>query len=1048
MNLATWSIRNPAPTIVLFVLLALAGILGFSSLPVQNLPDLDQPTVNITLVEPGAAPAQLETEVARRVEDSLASLSGLKHVRTSITDGQVSIVAEFVLEKPLSQALIEAKDAVDRVRSDLPSDVQPPSVSAVAISGQSMLVYAVASPMKSEEALSWYVDDTVSKAVLGVPGVGRFQRVGGVQREVRIEVNPAQLAALGITPADVSRAVRQVQQQSSGGRGQLGQEEQAVRTIATVRQAADLQALPIVLPDGRQVRLDQVATVWDAAAERTQVALLDGKRVVGFNIYHAKGFDEVKVARAVGAVLGRLQAADPALTFTQVAGSAPYTEEQYKGSMDMLYEGGLLAVLVVSLFLRSWRATLIAAATLPLSILPAFAAMHLLGFSLNILTLLALAVVVGILVDDAIVEIENVERHSRMGKPIVRAVGDAVTEIALAVVATTMTLVAVFLPTTFMSGAPGKLFREFGGTAVVAVLASLLVARMFTPLVAARWLKTEPARSRPDGRLMRWYLSAIRWCLAHRFLTAAGAIIFFVASLALAPLIPSGLIPAADTGSTTVNIDLPPGSALQATLQVAENARAAVRGVPGVRGVFTTVGESQASGGGSQGGDQHAGEVRHGALAISLAPHGQRPPQVDIENALRARLLSVPGARFHVGAGRPGEKMQLILASDNAQALKASAEALQRQLLGVGQLSNISTTASLERPEIIVRPDLQRAAERGVTTQEIGDVVRVATSGDFDANVARLNLDNRQVYIRVRVPDAARQDIDTLANLRVNGRDGPIPLSSVAHLSVESGPSQIDRYDRHRYVTVDADLGGTALSDALKAAQALPALRGLPSSVQLIPAGDAEIANELATGFGGAMLTGVLCVFCVLVLLFKDFLQPVTILSALPLSIGGALVALLLARSELDINSTIGLVALMGIVCKNSILLVDYAIVGIRQRGLSRYDALVDACHKRARPIVMTTLAMTAGMAPVALGWGPDASFRRPMAVAVIGGLLSSTALSLLVVPVAFTYVDGLERRLAKLFGGRSEPTSPATEATRRTILDDREDEAFGVVPG
>jgi len=1048
MNLATWSIRNPAPTIILFVLLALAGISGFNSLPVQNLPDLDQPTVNITLVEPGAAPAQLETEVARRVEDSLASLSGLKHVRTSITDGQVSIVAEFVLEKPLSQALIEAKDAVDRVRSDLPSDVQPPSISAVSISGQAMLVYAAASPNKSEEALSWYVDNTISKAVLGVPGVGRFERVGGLQREVRIEVDPAQLAAQGITPADVSRAVRLVQQQSSGGRGQLSQGEQAVRTIATVRQAADLQALPIALPDGRQVRLDQIARVSDATAERTQVALLDGKPVVGFNIYHAKGTDEVKVAKAVRATLGRLQAADPTLNFTQVAGSAPYTEEQYKGSMEMLYEGGILAVLVVSLFLRSWRATLIAAATLPLSILPAFAAMHLLGFSLNILTLLALAVVVGILVDDAIVEIENIERHSRIGKPIVQAVGDAVTEIALAVLATTMTLVAVFLPTTFMSGAPGKLFREFGGTAVVAVLASLLVARMLTPLMAARWLKAEPAGSRPDGRLMHWYLSAIRWCLAHRFPTAAGAIIFFVASLALAPLIPSGLIPAADTGSTTVNVELPPGSSLQTTLQVTENARAAIHGVAGVRDIFTTVGVSQASGGGSQGGDQHAGEVRNGALAITLAPRGQRPRQVDIENALRERLLAVPGARFHVGAGRPGEKMQLILASDNAQALKASAEALQRQLLGVGQLSNISTTASLERPEIVVRPDLQRAAERGVTTQEIGDVVRVATSGDFDANVARLNLDNRQVYIRARLPDAARQDIDTLANLRVNGRNGPIPLSSVADLSVESGPSQIDRYDRHRYVTVDADLGGTALSDALKAAQATPALKALPSSVQLIPAGDAEIANELATGFGGAMLTGVLCVFCVLVLLFKDFFQPVTILSALPLSIAGALVALLLAHSELDINSTIGLVALMGIVCKNSILLVEYAIVGIRQRGLSRYDALVDACHKRARPIVMTTLAMTAGMAPVALGWGPDASFRRPLAVAVIGGLLSSTALSLLVVPVAYTYVDGLERRLAKLLGRRSEQLGPAQETARLTPVDHGEIDTLGVTAG
>lgn len=1026
MNFATWSIRNPVPTIILFVLLALAGISSFINLPVQNLPDLDQPTVNITLVEPGAAPAQLETEVARRVEDSLASLSGLKHIRTSITDGQVSIVAEFVLEKPLSQALIEAKDAVDRVRSDLPTDVQPPSVSAVAINSQAMLVYAIASPGRTEEELSWYVDDTVSKAVLGVPGVGRFLRVGGVQREARVEVDPAQLAAQGLTPADVSRALRQMQQQSSGGRGQLGRGEQAVRTIATARQATDLQDLRIALPDGRQLRLDQVATVRDAAADRAQIALLDGKRVVGFKVYHAKGADEVRIAQAVRAVLGRLQANDPSLSFTQVGGSVDYTGEQYKGSMDMLYEGGILAVLVVFLFLRNWRATLIAAAALPLSILPTFAAMHWLGYSLNILTLLALAVVVGILVDDAIVEVENIERHGHMGKPVFQAVSEAVSEIALAVLATTMTLVAVFLPTTFMGGAPGLLFRQFGWTAVIAVVFSLVVARLLTPLMAVYWLKPKPETSRADGAVMRWYLSAIRWCLAHRATTAAGAVIFFIASLALAPLIPSGLLPASDTGYTTVNIELPPGASLENTLQVAKNAGAAIRSVPGVRGIFTTVGEPQQSGSGPQGGDQHAGEVRNGALTVTFAARGRRPRQVEIENAMRARLMAVPGARFHVGAGRAGEKMQLILASDNVQALKSSAEALQRQLLGVGQLSNISTTASLERPEIVVRPDPERASERGVTTQEIGDIVRIATNGDFDANVARLNLDNRQVYIRTRLADAARQDINVLGNLRVDGRDGPVPLSSVANLSVESGPSQIDRYDRHRYVTVDADLGGTSLGTALKAAQALPALSGLPSSVQVIPAGDAEIAQELATGFGGAIVIGVLCVFCVLVLLFKDFLQPLTILSALPLSIGGAFVALLLVHSELDINSMIGLIMLMGIVCKNSILLVEYTIVGIRERGLSRYDALIDACHKRARPIVMTTVAMIAGMAPIALGLGPDASFRRPMAVAVIGGLLSSTALSLLVVPVAFSYMDGLQRRLAKLFGRHPERFDPA----------------------
>jgi multidrug efflux pump subunit AcrB len=1010
MTLATWPIRNPIPTIILFGLLTLAGLWAFLKLPIQNTPDIDLPTVNIVLTEPGAAPAQLEVEVARRVEDSLATLSGLKHIRTSITDGIVSITTEFVLEKPLSEALIEAKDAVDRVRSDLPPDLKQPTVSAVTVGADAILVYAITSLPMNEEALSWYVDDTVGKAVLGVPGVGRFERVGGVQREVRIEVDPVRLAALGVTSADISRALRLVQQESSGGRAQLGSSEQAVRTIATVRQASDLEAFPIVMPDGRQIRLDQVATVRDGVTDRTQAASLDGKPAVGFKIYRAKGFDETRIAEGVRVALQRLKVADPSISATLISGSVAYTLEQYRGSMNMLYEGGILAVTVVFFFLRDWRATLIAAAALPLSILPAFAVLFWLGYTLNILSLLALAVIVGILVDDAIVEVENIERHSRMGKSIRQAVGDAVTEIALAVTATTMSLVVVFLPTAFMAGVPGLLFKQFGWTAVAAVLASLLVARLLTPLMAVHWLKIGPAKTHADGRLMAWYLSAVIWCLGHRKTTAAGVAAVFAASIALVPFIPSGLIPPSDSGFTTVSMELPPGSSLGNTLAVAEAAHAAIQHMAGVREIFTTVGAAQQGSSGGQGSAQQAGEVRLGALIVRLAPRDQRGRQVAIENSLRTAFLAVPGARFHVGAGRPGEKMELLLASDNAQALKASAQALQRQLLGVRGLSNISTTASLERPEVVVRPNFQRAAERGVTTAAMGDAVRIATSGDFDAQVARLNLDNRQVYMRVRVADAARHDLDSLANMRVAGRGGPVPLSSIASLSVESGPSAIDRYDRRRYVKVDADLGGTPLGAALQAAQALPALRGLPSSVQLIPSGDAETANELASDFGIAMIVAVLSVYCVLVLLFRDFLQPITILSALPLSLGGAFAGLLVAHSELDVPSMIGVIMLMGIVSKNSILLVEYTIVGIRDRGLSRHEALVDACHKRARPIVMTTMAMSAGMLPIALGFGADSSFRQPMATAVIGGLLSSTALSLLVVPVVFTYVDGFER--------------------------------------
>jgi multidrug efflux pump subunit AcrB len=1019
MNFATWSIRNPIPAILLFVLLSLAGVWGFQNLPTQNLPDFDMPMVSVNLSQPGAAPAQLETEVARKVEDALATLSGLNHLHTSVTNGRVSIGVEFVLEKNLSDALIETKNAVDSIRADLPTELLQPTVSAATSVGAPIQTFAIASSGMDEEALSWFVDDIVAKTVLGVTGVGRFERVGGVQREVLIEVDPTRMASLGISAGDISRALRQIQQESSGGRGQLGGQEQSLRTIATVRQAQELAALRITLPNGQVFRLDQVATIVDGAAERSQAALLDGTPAVGFNVYRARGFDEVAIAEEVQIALAGLQQSDPSLEIMPISGSVGQTLEQYEGSMTMLFEGAILAVLVVWVFLRDWRATLVSAAALPLSILPAFAAMAWLGYSLNTVTLLALAVVVGILVDDAIVEIENIERHRHLGKSIREATEDAVSEIALAVTATTMTLVAVFLPTAMMSGIAGLVFKQFGWTAVIAVLASLLVARLLTPMMAAYFLKPQPTKPHKDGRVMHGYLGLVRWCLAHRKTTMAAATAFLAGSLALVPMLPIGFIPPPNGNYSNISVELPPASSLEDTLLAAEAARLAIAGVEGVERVFVTAGSAQAAG---MSGMQ-AGEVRRASLTVALAPRGERPPQLEIERAIRQQLLSVPGARFSVSSGGPSERLQIILASDNAAALTASARAVERQLREIDGLAGITSTASLERPEIVIRPDLERAAEQGVTTAAIGEAIRMATSGDFDPQVARLNLDNRQVYIRTRVSDAARQDIDTLANLRVQGRQGLVPLSSIATLSVESGPIQLDRFDRLRNVVVSADLGGTTLGAAQAAAANLEAMRTLPSNVSVIEAGDAEIVNDLMSGFAMALVVGVLCVYCVLVLLFRDFLQPVTILSAIPLSIGGAFLALLIAGAELSVPAMIGLIMLMGIVTKNSILLVDYAIMGREKDGLPLYEALVDACHKRARPIVMTTLAMIAGMAPIALGLGADASFRQPMAIGVIGGLITSTMLSLLVVPIVFSYVDGFERWLGNLAGQRTKET-------------------------
>jgi len=1036
VNLATWSIRNPIPCVVLFAVMTIAGLWGFHLLPVKNFVDLDFPTVQVSLRLPGAAPAQLETQVARRVEDSLATLEGLKHITTTIGEGLVTMTVEFRIGKNLSDALIDVKDAIDKTRRDLPTDLEEPTVSKVSIGpGGPLLTYAVTSTDLDDEALSWFVDDTVARAVVAVPGVGEFARVGGGTRQIQVQVDPVRLTALGITASDVSRALKRAQQEASGGRGQVAGGEQGLRTVATVRQASDLAALPIALADergGGYVRLDQVADIVDTVADRTQAAMLDGKRALGFTVKQNKGYDERRTAAGVEQALAELSRAHPAVKFELISTTVTHVQEQFQSSMEMLYEGAILAMVVVWVFLRNWRATLLGAIALPLSIIPSFAVMHWAGFSLNTLTLLALSVVVGILVDDAIVEIENIERHAHQGKSVHEATEDAVTEIGLAVVATTMALVVVFLPTAFMGGAPGLIFSQFGWTAVTAILASLLVARLVTPMAATWLLRPHAAKQLQDGRVMRWYLRRVAWCVDHRGLTFLAATAFFVASLALLPFLPTGFVPASDQGTTNVSMELPPGTSLDTTMAVAEQARHQLTDqpspVPGIARIFVTAGQPQAAGpsGGASG-----GEVRKASLIVVLDARGKRPNQVTIENLMRKRLANVPGARFSIGAGSPGEKLTILLSSRDSMRLKSVANALQNQLRQLPYLNSIISTASLEKPEITVRPDPARAAERGVTAQAIAETMRIATSGDFTASLAKLNLDNRQVDISVLIPERLRGDLATIAALRVPGRAGAVPIDSVADVSIESGPSQIDRYDRERNVSITADLGGHSIGDALRDARKLPAVRDLPAGVRWKTGSDTEFMEELFAGFGGALAIAVLLIYCVLVLLFKDFFQPITILSAVPLSVGGALVALLLGRSEIGLPALIGLVMLLGIVTKNSILLVDYALIGMRQMGLNEREALIEACHKRARPIIMTTIAMIAGMLPLALGLGGgDGSFRRPMAIAVIGGLITSTGLSLFVVPAAYTYVARLERRIRAIFRRRGADVTLTTHPT------------------
>ena len=1028
LNVSSWSIRNPIPAVMLFVLLTVAGFIAFGSMKVQNFPDLDLPTISVTASLPGAAPGQLESDVARKLENALAPLQGLKHITTKVQDGVVSITAEFRMEKPVQEAVDDVRSAIQGVRADLPSDLRDPIVQKINLAGTPVLAYTVRSSRMDDEALSWLVDNDITRKLLSLRGVGAVNRVGGVTREVRIALDVNRLQALGITASEVSRQLKQVQQEGSGGRMELGVGEQPVRTLATVKTAQEVGHIELTtaragLNNGR-VRLDQIATVTDTLAELRSAASLNGQPVVGFEVVRSRGESEVAVGRLVRQALADFRLKNPDIEITEAFDFVTPVEEEYTGSLHLLYEGAILAVLVVWLFLRDFRATLVSAVALPLSVIPAFIGMAYLGFSINVVTLLALSLVIGILVDDAIVEVENIVRHLRMGKTPYQAAMEAADEIGLAVIATTFTLIAVFLPTAFMAGIPGKFFKQFGWTASLAVFASLVVARVLTPMMAAYLMKPMVGAAHEPQWLTR-YMGWVAWCTRHRWVTMVLALMFFVGSLMLVPLLPKGFIPPDDNSQTQVYVELPPGSTLSQTQTSAEQARQMLMQVQDVKSIYTTIG------GGSAGTDPFAGggaaEVRKATLTIQLSERGTRPRKQVIEDRIRTALQPLPGVRTKVGLGGSGEKYILVLTGEDPVALQSTAMAVEKDLRTIQGLGSIASTASLVRPEIAVRPDFAKAADLGVTSAAISDTLRVATLGDYDAALPKLNLSQRQVPIVVKLEADARKDLSVLERLMVPGSRGPVMLSQVASVAVAGGPAVIDRYDRQRNINFEIELSGMPLGDVTQAVQQLPSLQSLPPGVRVVEVGDAEVMGELFASFGLAMMIGVLCIYIVLVLLFKGFLHPVTILAALPLSLGGAFVGLLLAQKSFSMPSLIGLIMLMGVATKNSILLVEYAIEARRGRpahdgqaavpGMNRWDALMDACHKRARPIVMTTIAMGAGMLPIAFGWGSaDTSFRSPMAIAVIGGLITSTVLSLLVIPVVFTYLDDLGQWAGRIY--------------------------------
>ncbi|WP_332766078.1 efflux RND transporter permease subunit [Phenylobacterium sp.] len=1029
MRISAWGIMNPVPVAVLFAALVLAGVFAYAGLTVKMYPDVSLPMVSVTVTQNGAAPGEMETQITRPVEDAVASLANVKNVYSTVTQGVSSTNIEFELGEDLQKKTDEVQSRIDQARSVLPREIDEPTVARVEFDNLPIMTYAVAAPAMSDVELSWFVDDTLARALQGEKGVAQVARVGGVTREINVILDPDKLNARGLTAAQVNNALRAADLDSPGGRVQVGGREQTLRVLGSVNTLALLREFTVPTGAGGFVKLTDIAEVGDGSSEVRGFARLDGRPVVGVMVMKTKDASDVAVEDKVLAKLKELETTHKGVTFTKIFSAVDETRASFRATQHVLLEGMFLAALVVLFFLRDWRSTAITAFAMPVSLIPTFFFMQMFGFSLNVVTLLALTLVVGILVDDAIVEIENIEKRVSQGMRPFQAAMEGADAIGLAVVATTMAIIVVFTPVSFMKGMAGQFFREFGITVSVAVLFSLVVARLLTPLMAA-YLMKPAANPHPRKPFEGFYRNALEWALDHRIVASIAGGVMFVGSLFLATLLPQGFQPAGDPDYVYVNVQGPPGATAADMEEVAARIDQVFQKRPEVIGVFAQMGSTVASAGpGSMGGG--GGDLRSGTVTVLLNEKRDITGEA-LRKEMRAELLVIPDARVSFLDFQGSAGLQKILTSDDPDALLAASTELERQMRTLDVIADPRPATPPVGPEVVIRPRADEAARLGVSVDAIAQAARVATVGDIDANVAKLTDGERRLPIRIRLPAEARADIERIKALRLpTASGGMTTLDAVADVEFQAGPARIERLNRKRQQTVQAELNGVEMGVANKAVDELPIMKNLPKGVAPAETGDLEAMQELFASFGLAVFSGVAMIYGVLVLLFRSFFKPIVILSALPLAVGGAFFGLLVFNLSLSIPSLIGFLMLLGLAAKNSILLVEYAIERERE-GMGQRESLIEACRERARPIVMTTMAMAAGMLPTAFALEKGAEFRQPMAVAVIGGLITSTLLSLVLVPVVYEFVDDFENwlkpKLARLVTPRQATPQVAPE--------------------
>ena len=1001
-NISAWSIRNPVVPIVLFVALTLAGIMAFINMDVQNDPDIEFPVVVVSISQPGAAPTEITTQITQKVESAIRSVQGVRNIDASSTEGNTTISAEFEIGDDINAAVSEVKNAVDQIRSDLPDGILEPQIFKVATSSDPIAYFAVEASDMTLEQLSWFVDDTVARRLLSVEGMASVSRNGGVNREIRVVLDPAKMQSLGVSASQINAVLRQQNINASGGQSQIAGSRQSVRVLGNATNAFELSQTQISLSGGRSIKLADVAAVTDGFSEQRAMAFAGGKQVVTFGMSRAKGASDVTVFDDAMVKIAEIKKENPGINFITLFNSVDYTKGQYKSSMAAMIEGALLAIVVVFLFLRDWRATIISAIAIPLSAIPTFWFLDLMGFTLNTMSLLALGLVAGVLVDDAIVEIENIVRHMRMGKSAYQASIDAADEIGLAVVATTFSIVAVFLPVGLMPGVAGQFFKNFGLTVVASVLMSLAVARMITPMIAAYFLKSTGLAEHGEASWIDRYMKILRWSLGHRrWMMGIGAMALAL-TVALLVILPKQFFPDGDTDFSRVRIEMVPGTTLERTREIASEAAAIIEKQHEVKTALQSVREGGAS------------------IFITLNDDRARTSQ-QFEEDLTPLLTQIADARvtFQVngpgggGGGGSGRDVSVMLSGSDPKMLDKTAATLVEQMKGLPELRAPRISADLQRPELIITPRNDIASQLGVSTVALSQTIRIATLGDIDQNSAKFSLSDRQIPIRVMLARESRQSLDVIRNLPVPlATGGSVPLSRVADISFGAGPTSVQRRNQNFRTFVGADFApGIVSSDADKKINDLPIMKNLPTGVSRAPFGSQEWEQEMQQDFLVALISGTLLVFAVLVLLYHRFMSPLVNMGSLLLAPLGGLVALALVGQPISMPVFIGILMLFGIVAKNSILLIDFAIEEMA-RGVPKFQAIMEAGHKRAQPIVMTTVAMTAGMVPTALSLGGDGQWRSPMGTVVIGGLIVSTLLTLLIVPAGFSLADGFEKRI------------------------------------